>query len=353
MQPPPPPPPIHVVGISDGVFQDQDQSKYFGKPVAFLPRWRARGPDTYTPPLLLRVHNREGEEDTLSEILNRSDMFSKLSEDVLHKIQSDVQTRETHELCMRFLEETEYIINFNRILWEFMNKIDAGRLKLDYIHPGYTSYVLAFVEYRCIVMAKKTYRMRDPNNLHHLQYLRENMLMFFAIRRRNENNAKLLKLLTIQDHDEEGFIDDINLSIERTAKLCCTVLDTDFTVDENGEESKSRGGFPNDVALALLNDCCDQFLTIINTPTLRVDSKQKALHHLKQMMSWLYATARDDNPADPFDKSIQKFYQDMKGKILTSNSEFVGEFAGGGRRNQKINRIVRFVIVVHQKERVI
>lgn len=331
------PKPTNVSAIKDGKWVDEeDPSKYFGKEVGFLPRWGAKAPMTPTPTLLLRG-KQQRDEDEISAILdsiNPNNVFSHLPPEVIEKIKQDKRVRSTHEFCMQFSNATEHINEFNPILNEFIAKMKAGALDLDYIpfnKSGCTSYVIAFVEHRCIQMAKRTYNLLlvPPNQyaVKQLQDLRTMMLMDFAIPRRDRNNAKLHSILGNGKEIEEGFIDEINCSIERTAKLCCTVLDTDV---------EPRGTFPDEIAFALLNDCCDQFLTIINIPNLRPDLKQKTVERLKLMMSWLHATA-NDGVQDQFESDVNQYYQKMKLKIQQT-PELVRQFAGGTKSKNKSSR---------------
>jgi len=309
-------------------------SKYFG--VGFLPsRSGAKAPMTPTPPLLLRGKQQRDEYE-LSAILdsiNPNNVFSQLPPEVIEKIKQDKRIRDTHELCMKISTATD-IIKFNLILNEFIEKMKAGALNLDYIpfsKSGCTSYVIAFVEHRCIQMAKRTYNLLseplDETKVQHLFDLRNMMLMDFARPRRDINIAKLHSILGNGKEIEEGFIDEINCSIERTAKLCCTVLDTDV---------EPRGTFPDEIAFALLNDCCDQFLTIINIPNLRPELKQKTVERLKLMMSWLHATA-NDGVQDQFESDVNQYYQKMKLKIQQT-PELVRQFAGGTKSKNKSNK---------------
>jgi len=336
-------PPIEVSAIEDGLWVEP--SKYFNKPVG----WADIPPVTYTPaPLPLQRGKQKRFEvrlqgDELTEIFDIRDpshIFSQLPPEIIEKIERDKsesdikKIRDTNALCMQFASTTENIAEFNPILDEFLTKMKRNELDLDYIpfaRSGCTSFIVAFVEHRCNQMAKRTYNLLiepfDETKVEHLRDLRHMMMMDFAIPKRKKNDDELRNILLKKN--DEAFIDNINCSIERVAKLCCTVIDTDVA---------PRGDLTDNIALQLLTACCDQFLTIINTRGLRQDLKIKTIDRLKRMMSWLFAIA-NDGAEDQLESYIKQYYRDMRSKIIKSVQQPpAGGPAGGAKSKNKSNK---------------
>jgi hypothetical protein len=275
------------------------------------------------------------------DIHDPSHIFSQLPEELLKKIQEDKSESDkkkidvTNALCFKFYSATENINAFNPILDEFLANMKAGALNLDYIpfaRSGCTSFVVAFVEHRCSRMAKRTYNLLseplDETKVQHLFDLRNMMLLEFATPKRDKNHSELINIL--RRKDDEEFIDNINCSIERTAKLCCTVIDTAV--------APRHDDLPNRIALALLEDCCNQFLTIITTRGLRQDLKKNTIDRLKRMMSWLLAIA-NNGVEDQFELNMKQYYTDMISKIRKAVQQPpAGGPAGGAKSKNKSNK---------------
>lgn len=305
------PVPQEVSGMEDGRWVYEQPSKYFDK-VDFRPT-----PATHTEPLLLQTRKQERyEDDELTQIFSRLPI--QLPEEIIDQIHRETKKNNTHELRDRFSSVGD-IIEFNRILSEFLEKKQRNELDLDYIpfhRSGCTSFFVAFVEQRCIQMAKRTYSSLTPHFEQQLDDLRNAMLFSFAIPRRDNNNDELIR--NHSKMNDEEFIDNINCSIERVAKLCFTVIDTAVAPRET---------FLNQTALHLLDNCCDQFLTIIKTPGVRPDLKQKTIDRVNRMIKWLFQLA-NDGVEDDFESYIKSYYRNMMLKI----NEHVRPPAGGPAR---------------------
>jgi hypothetical protein len=343
--------PIDVSAIVEGRWVDAPpESKYFDIPV----KWAADIPDIppVTPaPLPLErgkirgyqnvfKHHGDRFNDELTKIFDIHDpshIFSQLPQDIIEKIQeakSEGDKKKIHDtiiLCSRFASATEKIDEFNPILDEFIARMKAGALNLDYIpfaRSGCTSFVVAFVEHRCNQMAKRTYNLPnlelDETKVQHLLDLRNMMMLDFATPKRDKNRTELLNIFSRKDDEE--FIDNMNCSIERTAKLCCTVIDTSVAPREHD--------IPNRIALALLDDCCEQFLIIITTRDLRQDLKKKTIYRLNGMMKWLFEIATD-GVEDEFEKNMKKYYKHMRTKIIAAVQQ---PPAGGAKSKNKSNK---------------
>jgi hypothetical protein len=306
------PQPQNVSAIVHGKWVYEKPSKYFDN-VEFRPTQA-----THTEPLPLQTRKQERyEDDELTQIFSKLPESIQLPAEIIDQIHRETKKNNTHELRDRFSSVGD-IIEFNRILSEFLEKKQRNELDLDYIpfhRSGCTSFFVAFVEQRCIQMAKRTYSSSTPRFEQQLDDLRNIMLFSFAIPRRDNNNDELMRN-HLKMNDEE-FIDNINCSIERVAKLCFTVIDTAVAPRET---------FLNQTALQLLDNCCDQFLTIIKTPGVRY-LKQKTIDRVNRMIKWLFQLA-NDGVEDDFESYIKSYYRNMMLKI----NEHVRPPAGGPAR---------------------
>jgi hypothetical protein len=327
----PHPQPQSVSAILDGKWVD---SKYFGG-VEFRPTPLDMVSTPARPReqmLLLKNYDR----DELSEIL--SQLPIQLPDEIIEQItqQTRIDSKKINALRLRSefsLANRGAISEFNFTLNRYLEMIQRNELDLDFpFHiSGCSPFFVAFVEERCIEMAKRTYNaynkrceieMRHDDvterQLKQLNDLRNVMLFSFAIPRRDKNASR------VQGHlKDEGFIDNIYCSIERVATLCFAVIDTSMTPwDELTTES----------AFSLLNDCCDHLIKM-NTDGVRPpDLKQKMADRAHRILDRLNTFSHSSNCSYEI---CQSRMRDMKQKL---KKNLDGIEHGGAKSKNKSNK---------------
>jgi hypothetical protein len=331
------PQPQYVSAILDGEWVDAQQqpSKYFSKEVKFRPTPLDMVSTPARPReqmLLLKNYDR----DELSEIL--SQLPIQLPDEIIEQITQQTRSMEPSKIntnkinALRLRSEFSLAINhsaiseFNVTLNRYFQMIQRNELDLDFpFHiSGCSPFFVAFVEERCIEMAKRTYntynerfeKRLDDVTERQLNDLRNVMLFSFA-RPRRDNNAS-----RVQGHLKD--VDNIYCSIERVATLCFAVIDTSMTP---WDESTTASAF------SLLNDCCDHLIKM-NTDGVRPpDLKQKMADRAHRILDRLNTFSHSSNCSYEI---CQSRMRDMKQK-LHDGIKHVGP-GGGAKSKNKSNK---------------
>ena len=241
---------------------------------------------------------------------HRQSRLSSLPEELQTEIKGQVRDHRARELSEQIVRaETEYAYPlFLSLVTRFIRETDQDELNPDaFYDPHYTSSMrvinktcLQFVEIRCMRIVSTMHRLVDPRFPDsvplELNLIRELMIQL-AIRKNNKNKQVLRTL-----RGNSSSVEELIYSIERVADLSCTVIKTSIRSDATPL---------SEAALALSDECCDQFIIIVdndNAPELKEQAKQL----LFQMLRKLNSTSQDRNNLS---ESIRAMVRIMHDKI--------------------------------------
>ena len=340
-----------VSRMEDGRWVDAEPSRYFSGVVEFNPPPRPVTPYAASTPAgpgeqMLLLKNYEG--DQLSELL--SQLPIKLPDELIEKIALEskdprkINTNKINALRLRteFLSvHRDDILNFNQTLVKYFKMIQKNELDLDFpFRISGSPFFVAFVEERCIEMAKRTYKRLNEMRAggggwgekhavvteRQLNDLRNVMLLSFARPRIINNDLRLKGELK-----DEGLIDNIYCSIERVATLCFVAIDTSTTPWDE---------LTANIAFSLLDNCCDHliYMNTLGVTGLTPDLKQKMADRAHRIRDRLNKFSQSEIC---FHENCQSRMHAMK-KKLHDGIKLKREGPGGGSKsknksNKKIN----------------
>lgn len=254
---------------------------------------------------------------------DRQSRLSTLPQELQDDIKSQIRDLRARDLSNQIVRaEAEYAYPlFLSLVRQFIGEAERNELNPDaFYDPRFSSSMrmrvvnntcLQFVEIRCMRLVSKIYNLVDiraPDRVPpELDSIREIMIQL-AIRRNNKNKQALTTFYGNSN------VEDLIYSIERVADLCYTVLKTSIRHDATPL---------SDTALALSDECCDEFIMIINgnnTPEL----KEQAKRLLMQMLNKLHNISQDQ---DNLSESIRAMGRRMYDKIR--QQPWLPQYQGG------------------------
>jgi hypothetical protein len=234
--------------------------------------------------------------------------LSGLPTELQDVIKSKVRDLRARELC-RQISTVEAPPLFLSLVIQFIGEAQQNKLNPHAVYDARSNNntCLQFVEIRCMHVVSKMYRMiddpDDPASIPlELDDLRKLMIRKLAIQR-NMKNKQALRTLRVNDNSS---VEELIYSIKHVADLSYTVLKTSIPTDSTFE-----------VALALTDKCCDQFIEIIRCD-IRPDLKEKAKELLMNMLSNLQSISQD---GDHSSKSIRAIGRIMHAKVEQEQQE--------------------------------
>lgn len=208
--------------------------------------------------------------------------------------------------------------------------------------------VYQFVEARCMRVVSKI--LSGGAIPPELDPLREFMIQGLAIRRNNKNK----EALTLIYHTSTDNVDELILSIERVKFLCSRVLQSDVVPVVPLTPVSTT-------AFALLDECCDQLITIVNNDNRHITPQQKEnakilildICKVVQRMSWKYIeVCNSPILSDP----ILELDIKMRNKIIQQpwwhEHEQLMELRRGGRKISKsFKKQLKNTLIRHASKR--
>ena len=237
---------------------------------------------------------------------DRQSRLYSLPRELQDDIKSQVRVLRARKLCNQLVRaeaQGAYPL-FLSLVTRFIEESEQNELNPHAVYdtrPGSNNTCLQFIEIRCMRVASTMHRLvniRDPASVPpELDPLRELMIQQFAIRRNNKNKQTLRTL------DGNSTVEELIYSIQRVADLSYTVLKTSIRGDVTPL---------SETALALSDECCDQFIMIIgnddNTPGLKEEAKKLLI----KMLEKLHSISQDRNNLS---ESIKAVGRRMHNKI--------------------------------------
>jgi len=188
---------------------------------------------------------------------DRGSRLYSLPPELQHDIKSQVRVLRARKLCNQIVRaegEDAYPL-FLSLVGRFIGEAEQNELNPHAVYdtrPGSNNTCLQLVEIRCMRVVSKMHRLIDIRDLAsvppELDALRELMMQQLAIRRNNKNKEVLRTL------DDNSAVEELIYSIQLVADLSYTVLKTSIRSDVTPL---------SETALALSDECCDQFIMII------------------------------------------------------------------------------------------
>ena len=236
---------------------------------------------------------------------DRQSRLYSLPRELQDDIKSQVRVLRARKLCNQLVRaeaEGAYPL-FLSLVTRFIEEAEHNELNPHVVYdtrPGSSSNTcLQFVEIRCMRVASTMHRLvniRDPASVPpELDPLRELMIQQFAIRRNNKNKQTLRTL------DGNSTVEDLIYSIQRVADLSYTVLKTSI----RGDVTPLSG-----TALALLDECCDQFIMMIGNGDITPELKEEAKKLLIKMLEKLHSISQDRNNLSESIKAVGRRMHD-------------------------------------------
>jgi hypothetical protein len=215
----------------------------------------------------------------------RGSRLSSLPPELQDDIKSRVRVFRARKLCNQ-ISTVEAPPLFLRLVTQFIGEAEQNELNPHAVYDtrsGSNNTCLQFVEIRCMRTVSKMYKLVDPDNVPpELDSLRELMIQQLAIRRNNKNKQALR---TLRDNSS---VEELIYSIQRVAALSYAVLKTSMSDDATPL---------SEAALALTDECCDQFIMIIGNDSRHItpELKEKAKKLLIEMLEHLHSISQDGN----------------------------------------------------------
>ena len=217
----------------------------------------------------------------------RGSRLYSLPPELQDDIKSRVRVFRARKLCNQ-ISTVEAPPLFLSLVRRFIGEAEQNELNPHAVYdtrPGSSSNTcLQFVEIRCMHVASTMHRLIDIRDLAsvppELDPLRELMIQQLAIRRNNKNKQALTTLVG------NSTVEDLIYSIQRVADLSYTVLKTSIRSDVTPL---------SETALALSDECCDQFIMIIGNDDITPGLKEEAKRLLFQMLEKLHSISQDRN----------------------------------------------------------
>jgi hypothetical protein len=240
---------------------------------------------------------------------NKRSRLSSLPEELQDDIKRRVRDLRARELSNQIVRaETLYAYPlFLDLVRRFIREAEQGELNPDaFYNPRSTSSMrainntcLQFVEIRCMRIVSKMYGLVDirfPDRIPpELDLIRE-VMMQLAIQRNNKNKEALRTL-----RGNLSSVEELIYSIERVADLCYTVIKTSIRTDVTPL---------SEAALALSNECCDQFIMIIGNDDITPELKEEAKQLLFQMLRKLHNISQDRDNLSESVRAIGRMIHD-------------------------------------------
>ena len=234
----------------------------------------------------------------------RGSRLYSLPPELQDDIKSRVRVFRARKLCNQ-ISTVEAPPLFLSLVRQFIGEAEQNELNPHAVYdtrPGSSSNTcLQFVEIRCMHVASTMHRLIDIRDLAsvppELDPLRELMIQQLAIRRNNKNKQALTTLVG------NSTVEDLIYSIHRVADLSYTVLKTSIRSDVTPL---------SETALALSDECCDQFIMIIGNDDITPGLKEEAKRLLFQMLEKLHSISQD---RDNLSESIRALGRMMQVKI--------------------------------------
>jgi hypothetical protein len=235
---------------------------------------------------------------------DRQSRLYSLPPELQYDIKSQVRVLRARKLCNQLVRaeaQGAYPL-FLSLVTRFIEESEQNELNPHAVYdtrPGSNNTCLQFIEIRCMRVASTMHRLvniRDPASVPpELDPLRELMIQQFAIRRNNKNKQTLRTL------DGNSTVEELIYSIQRVADLSYTVLKTSIRGDVTPL---------SETALALSDECCDQFIMIIgnddNTPGLKEEAKKLLI----KMLEKLHSISQDRNNLSESIKAVGRRMHD-------------------------------------------
>jgi len=222
---------------------------------------------------------------------DRGSRLYSLPPELQYDIKSQVRVLRARKLCNQIVRaegEDAYPL-FLSLVGRFIGEAEQNELNPHAVYdtrPGSNNTCLQFVEIRCMRVVSKMHRLIDIRDLAsvppELDALRELMMQQLAIRRNNKNKEVLRTL------DDNSAVEELIYSIQRVADLSYAVLKTSIRSDATPL---------SETALALSDECCDQFIMIIRNDSRRItpELKEEAKRLLIEMLEKLHSISQDRN----------------------------------------------------------
>jgi hypothetical protein len=226
--------------------------------------------------------------DSLDDLFqDANSRLSRLPTELQDSIKSRVRDLRARELCsqistVKVTDPTRFL----SLVTQFIREAEQNELNPHAVYEtlsGSDNTCLQFVEIRCMRTVSKMYGLVDPDNVPpELDSLRELMIQQLAIRRNNKNKQALR---TLRDNSS---VEELIYSIQRVAALSYAVLRTSISDDPTPL---------SEAALALTNECCDQFIMLIGNDSRHItpELKEKAKEILIEMLNRLDSISEDEN----------------------------------------------------------
>ena len=221
--------------------------------------------------------------DSLDDLFkDAQSRLSSLPRELQDGIKRDLRA---HKLCIQ-ISTVEAPPRFLSLVTQFIGEAQQNELNPHAVYDtrsGSNNTCLQFVEIRCMRTVSKMYDLVDPDNVPpELDSLRELMIQQLAIRRNNKNKQALR---TLRDNSS---VEELIYSIQRVAALSYAVLKTSISDDATPL---------SEAALALTDECCDQFIMIIGNDSRNItpELKEKAKKLLIEMLENLHRISQDRN----------------------------------------------------------
>ena len=233
----------------------------------------------------------------------------ELQEEIKSQVR-DLRARELSEQIVRAETQDAYTLFLN-LVRRFIREAEQGELNPDAFYDPHSrpnmrvinKTCLQFVEIRCMRIVSKMHSLVDIRDLAsvppELDPLRE-LIIQLAIRRNSKNNQALRTLRG------NSYVEELIYSIQRVVDLSYTVIKTSIRNIRNDATPLSEA------ALALSNECCDQFIMIIgnhdNTPELKEEAKRLLFQMLQNLQNI-------PQHGDSLSQSVRAMYNMMDEKI--------------------------------------
>ena len=239
---------------------------------------------------------------------NKKSRLSSLPEELQDDIKSRVRAVRARELSNQIVraETQDAYPVFLDLVRRFIREAEQGELNPDaFYNPRSTSSMrainntcLQFVEIRCMRIVSKMYGLVDigfPDRIPPELDLIRQVIMQLAIQRNNKNKKALRTLRS------NSSVEELIYSIQRVADLCYTDIKTSIRTDVTPL---------SEAALALTDECCDQFIMIIGNDDTTPELKEEAKQLLFQMLRKLHIISQDRDNLSESVRAIGRMIHD-------------------------------------------